>query len=187
MLICRAPLVRSSSLELNRAGDRSNKMRDLARANYEKKIDDPYSGILRSIQFPESKSVSPSSHGPRLVGWTAHLTSSHGPRRRIPRRRKATSALPCKLSRGLTERNRRMSPNCRPPSGSHLDPASGAPAPSVVAGDLLRLHAHPREGSLQNRRPPRASAGLHSAPGAEVSAETAGKRHPRGQLHGSFL
>jgi len=76
-----------------------------------------------------------------------------------------------------------MSPNSRPPSGSHLDPASGAPAPSVVAGDLLRLHAHPREGSLQNRRPPRASASLHSAPGAEVSAETAGKRHPRGQLH----
>ena len=44
------------------------------------------------------------------VGWTAHLTSSHCPRRRIPRRRNATSTLSCKLSRGLTERINREEP-----------------------------------------------------------------------------
>ena len=114
------------------------------------------------------------------VGWTAHLTSSQGPRRRIPRRRSATSALPCRLSRGVTERNRILPPTCRPPSGSRLGPASGAPAPSVVAGGALHFTPLPCGGSLQNRRSPLAPADLHSMSRPEVSAETTGKRASEG-------
>ena len=73
-----------------------------------------------------------------------------------------------------------MPSNCRPPSGSHLGPASGAPAPSLVAGGPLHFIPLPCGGSLQNRRPPLASVGLHSMSRAEVSAETTGQRASEG-------
>jgi len=73
-----------------------------------------------------------------------------------------------------------MSPNCRPPSGSHLGPASGAPAPSIVEGGLLHFTPLPCGGSLQNRRYPLASVDLHSMSRPEVSAEATGKRASEG-------
>ena len=73
-----------------------------------------------------------------------------------------------------------MPPNCRPPSGSRLGPASGAPAPIVIAGGALHFNPFPCGGSLQNRRSPVAPVGLHSMSRPEVSAPATERRASEG-------
>ena len=133
----------------------------------------PFCEFSQSREFPKTN--------------PAHLTCPQGPPRRKPRLRIATSALPISLSRGLTKRNREMSPDCRPLIAMPLAPAAGAPQPSSAAGDSL--HFRP---SLA--RAPGKSDGPHSRlrastvpQGRPFSAEAAGKRQPRGQLHCTFI